>query len=129
MSQEHPSLDLARRIWTAIAEGDAETLRGYLRPQVVWRAFGGGAPAEHSGREPVIEHLARLGESADELRSTLRTVFYNDEGAVLFLGVEARRGTRHLNMDALLLFRFQDGQLAAAFYVPMDQHENDRFWT
>jgi len=129
MIEEHPSVALARQLWNATAEGDPGRLRHLLEDHVVWRVFGGTPQAgEFIGPDQVIDHLAQLGEATDELRSTLHTIFYNDEGAVLFYGTEARRGSRRLTMDYLLMLRFRAGRVAAAFSVPTDQREHDNFW-
>jgi len=129
MSDEHPSIALARRLWSAVADGDGDTLRDLLTDNVVWRAYGESPIGdEYVGPDQVLDHLAQVGESADELRSNLYTIFYNDEGAVLFYGTDARVGAKRLEMDYLLMLRFQEGRVTAAFSVPTDQHEADRFW-
>lgn len=126
---EHPKVKLARAIWAAAAEGDPRRLRELMADDVVWRDYGRSPiSGEYVGPGQVIDHLGRIGEAADELRSTLHTIFYNDEGAVLLYGVDARRGAKKLQLEQLLMLRFENDRLIAAYSVPTDQYENDRFW-
>ena len=129
-ADEHPKVKLARAIWDATAEGDPQRLRELMADDVVWRDYGRSPMSgEYIGPEQVIDHLGRIGEAADELRSTLHTIFYNDEGAVLLYGVDARRGSRSLQLEQLLMLRFENDRLIAAYAIPTDQYENDRFWS
>jgi ketosteroid isomerase-like protein len=128
-SENHPNAILARELWSATAEGDADALRRLFAKDISWQTFGDNplAGAIH-GPEAVLSYLATVGEEADDLCSTLNSLFVNDEGAVIYFHISATRGDKKLEVDYLLLFRLQDGQAVSALMVPVDQKVNDAFW-
>lgn len=127
--REHPNLTVAKELWSAAADGDAEGVTRLLDPDVVWTSAGRN-PLSGVWRGPggVLEYLARIGDSAAELVSTLDSIFVNDEGAVITYHATARRGAAMLEMDYLLVLRIRDGRVRTALMVAADQHVNDGFW-
>ena len=127
--KEHPNVTVAKELWSAAAEGDAEGVLRLLDPEVVWTSTGRN-PLSGVWRGPggVLEFLARIGDAAGELLSTLESVFVNDEGAVITYHTQARRGAKMLEMDYLLLLRMRDGRVYSGLMVAADQHVNDEFW-
>jgi hypothetical protein len=120
---------LARRLWSAVAEGDADSVRSLLASGVTWRSFGRNAlSGEYHGPDGVLDYLARVGESSDDLVSTLDGIFAGDQGAVITYHVEARRGGKRLDIDVVLVLRIAGGKIVRGTVVPMDQYQNDRFW-
>ena len=130
MSGDHPNLTLARRLWGATAKADAETMRDLLAENVVWHASGENPlSGDYHGPEGVMRYLTLVAEIADEVRSDLESIFYNDDGAVLAYKVQANRGPRELSVDILLVLQITDGRVDHALSVPIDQASNDEFWT
>ena len=120
---------LARQLWEAVAEGDAERLGELLAEDVVWVSVGRSwLSGEHRGPDGVLDYLARIGEGAAELSSTLNSVYSSDDGAVLVYHVSARRELKRLEADIALILTFRDGQVSHAVSVPFDQKINDEFW-
>lgn len=129
MAREHPNVELARRLWLSVAEGDGETIEKLCASDVLLRAYGRNTMSgEYHGHEGVFDYLAASGEEADELRSELQSIFANDDGAVLLYHVSATSGSKSLEMETMLLLRIEDGQVTEAHSVPMDQAANDLFW-
>jgi ketosteroid isomerase-like protein len=129
-TEDHPNAVLARELWSATADGDAETLRGLFAEHIVWTTFGKNPLAgEIHGPEAVLSYLATVGEETDELTSTLESVYVNDEGAVIAFHISAIREGRNLEMDYLLVFGIEAGKAVSALMVPLDQETNDAFWT
>jgi ketosteroid isomerase-like protein len=128
--QSHPNAILAREIWSATAEGDAEALRRLLAEDIVWTSYGTNpmAGAIH-GPEAVLSYLATVGEEADALCSTLKSLYVNDDGAVIFFHISAARGDRKLEVDVLLICQFEEGRAVSALMIPADQEANDAFWS
>jgi len=128
-ASEHPNAILARALWQATADGDAEAIGRCLSDGVVWTSMGRNPlSGQHVGPEGVIEYLADVGEAADELRSALEGVYVNATGAVVLYHVSARRGAARLEMDYLLLLRIEDGLVTRGLMVAVDQARNDEFW-
>ena len=129
MSSEHQNSVLAKDLWQAVADGDGERIRLMLDEDVYWTSVGDNPIAgDAQGPDDVLDQLAIIGEITDDLRSSLRSVFVNDEGAVALYHVSATRGTKTLEMDYLLLLRIVDGRVVTALSVPFDPSVNDEFW-
>jgi ketosteroid isomerase-like protein len=126
----HPHLVLARRLWSAIADADVQILREVLAPKTVWRMYGRSPLAgTFEGPEAVIAFMARVGELSDELEASLVDIFVSERGAVMRYRVAARRGSRRLDIEHLLLIEIEEGQIEQAVFAPLDQARYDRFWT
>jgi len=128
--REHPNLTVAKELWSAAAEGDADGVLRLLDPEVVWTSPGRN-PLAGVWRGPggVLEYLARIGEASEELLSTLDSIFVNDDGAVITYHAEARRGAKMLKMDYLLLLHIREERVFSGLMVATDQHVNDEFWS
>jgi ketosteroid isomerase-like protein len=126
----HRNEDVTRRMWTAVADGDSEALEEVLAPGVIWRSVGNNPlSGEYFGPSAVIEYMAKIGDLADELTSTLEEIFTNSNGAVALHRVQARRGPRSLDMEYVIRLRISDGQVVSALSIPIDQAANDEFWS
>ena len=66
----HSHVVLARRLWSAIAEADVQTLSEVLAEKTVWRMYGRSPVAgTYEGVEAVVGFLARVGELSDDLEA------------------------------------------------------------
>jgi ketosteroid isomerase-like protein len=129
LGEEHPNEAIARQLWAGAAEGDAEAIRGVLAAGVVWKSVGRNPlSGEFRGPEAVIDYMARVGESTDELRLDLTDLFVNEGGVVVLYHASALRGARRLELDYVLVLRIRDGLVVDALSVPVDQPRNDAFW-
>jgi ketosteroid isomerase-like protein len=130
MKPDHPHFTLARTLWSAIADGDAESLGLLLAEDVTWRAVGENSlSGTYHGPDEVLDYLARIGEVADEFSSRLENIYTGDEGAVVFYHVSATRGGRSLETDFITRLTVKDGVVVEALMVPIDQRANDEFWS
>ena len=130
MSEEHPNRLLAKSLWSAIAEGDAEAVRQMLAPDVVWRVPGHNPLAgEYRGPDGVLDYLVKVGERADEFSTTLVRTFVSDEGAVVIHHAVGARGAKRLELDVMIMLLVRDGRIHLIQSVPTDQAANDRFWS
>jgi len=130
MKHDHPHFTLARTLWSAIADGDAEALGLLLAADVAWRAVGDNSLSGiYHGPDEVLDYLARIGEETDEFSSRLESIYTSDEGAVVFYHVSATRGGRSLETDFVTRLTVRDGEVVEALMVPVDQRENDEFWS
>lgn len=120
---------LARRLWDATSEGDADALLGLYAPDVVWRSYGSNPLSrEVKGSRAVLDELARFGEGVDDLSSALLDIFASERGAVIHYRVTARRGPKRLETEAVMLLRIEGGRVTRVCVIPGDQERNDRFW-
>jgi ketosteroid isomerase-like protein len=126
---DHPHVTLARALWTAVADSDAEAIRLLLAEDVLWRSVGQNPLAgDYRGPAGVLDYLASAGESVDRLQSSLLDVYLGNDGAILWYHVEAKRGRKTLSMDFALRIGVREARIAEALVVPVDQRKNDAFW-
>jgi ketosteroid isomerase-like protein len=126
----HPNFEFATALWDAVAQGDSLAVRALLAEDVVWHA-GGSHPlsGEFRGRDAVIDYLARVGETADELSTELTDIFVNDRGAVVVYHLSARRELKRLETDLFLELEIRDSSLKRARSVSFDQVASNEFWS
>jgi len=127
---DHPNLEVARGLWSAAADGDADAVQSYLADEVVWTTVGRNPlSGVRHGPDQVLDYLALVGETAEEFSSRMDDVLVSDQGAVITYHVTARRGDKRLEMDYFLMLRVDAGKVASGLMVPVDQYDNDDFWT
>ena len=119
---------LLRRLFAAFGN-DAKQISAALARDIVWRVPGGTAMSgEYHGRLEVVEFLRRTGlETGGTYRSTLHTVFANDDWGVAIYRAQGARNGFVLDVDQALVIRFRDGELAEVTAVPLDS-AFDAFW-
>lgn len=126
----HPNALAARALWEAVADADAEALGELLAPDVAWHVYGSNPLAgDYRGPDGVLDYLAQVGDTADELRSTLRDLFVSEGGAVIAFVVDGTRGERTIHQRLMLRLRISESRIVEAWSVPLDQPLSDRFWS
>ena len=129
VTPEHPNRVLARRFWEAMAAGDSELVASTLSSDVVWRVHGKHPLAgEYDGPAKVLDYLARLGESVDELDSTLLDIYSSERGAVIQHRARGRRGPKRLDNEIFTIVVVEAGRIVEGVVVPADQHASNEFW-
>lgn len=73
---EHPNATAFRRAFTDMMQGDLDTFRGLLAPDVLW--YKAGNPHPVRGRDAVMEIFASLVTSELEFDDQLEDVLAND---------------------------------------------------
>jgi len=127
--EQHPNVQIARRLWNAAADGDANTIAALYAPDVVVRTHGRGPLAgEVKGVRAALENAARAGELVDDLTSELIDIYASDCGAVLHYRITADRGPKRLDGEAFFVMRIENGRIVEADAVPQDQARDDAFW-
>ena len=124
----HANEALLRRLFDAFGN-DAKQISAALARDVVWRVPGGTAMSgEYRGRRDVVEFLRRTGlETGGTYRSTLHTVFANDDWGLAIYRAQGARNGLQLDVDQALVIRFREGELAEVTAVPLDP-AFDAFW-
>lgn len=127
---DHPNAQLARRLWDAIAFGDADGVRAVLAPDLVWRATARGAPwsGTHQGVDAAIDALARIGEATDVFDADLVDVLASDDRIVILFRVHLAIGPRQLDLDYLMLGRVTGERIHDVVTAPLDPVAIEAFW-
>jgi len=127
--KDQSTLAIARGLWAATAEGDADAVARCLAEDIVWDVPGRNPiSGRYQGPAQVLDYLAQIGEAADELVSTLKRVYVEGAGAVVLYHVRASRGVKRLDMNYLLQIETEKGRITLARTFPQDQDANDEFW-
>ena len=130
MSSHEENARLAQRAHEAFVENDRETIEEVFAENIEWHVPGKSwtATVDH-GMEEVFagfEEIMRLTEDA-----------YTDEGidylggenhAIVMAHVTAERDGETLEMDEVVVFGVENGQLHDAWHVPHDLYEWDDFF-
>ncbi len=128
---EHPNLEIARRAWQAVSESDVDALAAIFADSIVWHATGRRTPWEgtHRGRDEMIDHLARVGESVEIFDARLDDVLVSSDRVAFIYHVSARRGDRSLEVDYQLLGRIENGMVVEVWTTPLDPLALETFWS
>ena len=128
MSQEHPNAALTRRVFAAFGK-DAMAISAAFSREIVWRVPGNTRlSGEYRGRRQVVEFLRRtVLETGGTYRSSLTTVFANDDWAVAIYRAAGRRNGIELDVDQAFVIRCEDGLWSEVDAVPLDP-AFDAFW-
>jgi uncharacterized protein len=129
MSDEHPNAALTRRVFAAFGR-DAKAISAALDRDVVWRVPGHTTMSgEYRGRRAVVEFLRRTGLETDgTYRSSLHTVFADDDWAVAIYRATGRRNGVDLDVEQALVIRCEDGLWKDVTAVPLDS-AFEQFWS
>ena len=121
---------VVRRIFDAFARKDGFALRDLFAPDAVWTVPGDGVMGgAYQGREAIFRFLARLPkETEGTYASRLVDVLASDERAAALYRASGERHGRRLDLDQVLLFRFDDGLVAEVLALPSDPGAFEEFW-
>jgi ketosteroid isomerase-like protein len=125
---DHPNAALVRRVFAAFGK-DAKAVSAAFARDIVWRVPGHTVMSgEYRGRRDVVEFLRRTGlETGGTYRSTLHTVFADDDWAVAIYRATGTRNGIELDVDQALVIRVRDGLWQEVTAVPLDS-AFERFW-
>lgn len=125
---EHPNAALVRRVFAAFGK-DAKAVSAAFTRDIVWRVPGHTVMSgEYRGRRDVVEFLRRTGlETSGTYRSSLHTVFADDDWAVAIYRATGSRNGIDLDVDQALVIRVADGLWREVTAVPLDS-AFERFW-
>ena len=129
MSEDHPNAALTRRVFAAFGK-DAKAISAALSREIVWRVPGNTIMSgEYRGRRAVVEFLRRTGlETGGTYRSSLHTVFANDDWAIAIYRAVGHRNGIDLDVDQAFVIRCEDGLWKEVTAVPLDS-AFERFWS
>ena len=125
---EHPNAALVRRVFAAFGN-DPKAISAAFARDIVWRVPGRTVMSgEYRGRRDVVEFLRRTGiETSGTYRSSLHTVFADDDWAVAIYRATGSRNGIELDVDQALVVRMADGLWQDVTAVPLDS-AFERFW-
>lgn len=130
MESEDSNVARIRQAFDAFRRRDSVVIGRLIGDDTVWRVPGRSSMAgEYRGREEIFEFLRTTAVLTDGTYSVdLRSVVGGDEVVAALYRATGRRGDRSLDIDQVLVFRFEDGGWAEVLAVPLDPEAFDAFW-
>jgi uncharacterized protein len=121
---------IVRRIFDAFARKEGLALRGLFADQALWSVPGRGVMAgTYAGREAIFRFLAKLPkETGGTYGSELIDVLASDDRAAALYRARGARHGRTLELDQVLLFRFEHGVVQDVLALPSDPDAFEEFW-
>jgi uncharacterized protein len=127
----HANVERIRDVFRAFAERDGITVGRLLGDDAVWRVPGRSSMAgEYRGRHEIFAFLRRTGELTNgTYRADLKGVWGGDGIVAALYRATGSRGGRELDIDQVLVFRFDGDELREVLAVPSDPEAFDAFWS
>ena len=121
---------IVRQIFGAFARQEGLALRGLFADDAVWVVPGRGVMAgTYRGREAIFRFLVKLPKETDgTYGSELIDVLVSDERAAALYRARGERHGRTLELDQLLLFRFDGSLVREVLALPSDPDAFEAFW-
>ena len=121
---------IVRQIFGAFARQEGLALRGLFADDAVWVVPGRGVMAgTYRGREAIFRFLVKLPKETDgTYGSELIDVLVSDERAAALYRARGERHGRTLELDQLLLFRFDGSLVREVLALPSDADAFEAFW-
>lgn len=121
---------VVRRIFDAFARQEGLALRGLFAEDAVWSVPGSGVMAGvYEGREAIFRFLAKLPkETGGTYGSRLIDVLVSEGRAAALYRASGVRHGRTLELDQVLLFRFEEGVVRHVLALPSDPDAFEKFW-
>ena len=119
-----------RKIFDAFARKEGLALRGLFAVDAAWVVPGRGVMAgTYAGREAIFRFLAKLPrETGGTYGSELIDVLASDDRAAALYRARGMRDGRTLELEQVLLFRFEDGLVQDVLALPSNPDAFEAFW-
>jgi uncharacterized protein len=119
----HPNEEQTRQGYDAFAEGDLETVGGFMADDVVWHVLGRSRlSGEYRGRDEVFRYFATLfQELGGTLNIEIHDVLANDDHAVALTTIRAERNGRTIEQRGVDVYNMSDGKTTEAWTFVEDQ--------
>lgn len=127
----HPNEQIVRDGFAAFKAGDMDALRRIISAGAVWHAPGRNPlSGSYKGIDEILGFFGRTMEmSGGTFAIDIHDVVGNDEHVFAAYGVTARRDSKSLRDNQVLVFHVHDGKVAEAWSLAGDQYLTDEFWS
>ncbi len=129
---EHPHIDIVRRGWRALAEGDAATLQQLCTKDCVVHLPGNHPLAgEHKGLDAALDVARRMREeTGGTLRFEPQQLFVDGRGHVIGIRrMTAERGGRRFDSIGATLCTMVGDRVAGIEIFESDLDRTNEFWS
>ena len=120
------------QFYTALAQGDFETVGALLSDDLVWHQPGKGAlSGTYNGKQKVFAHLGRMAQLSNGTFAIDQVdyVTENEDLVVASVGFAVSANGHSIEMKGVDLFRFENGLIKEVWLFSERIDEEDSFWT
>lgn len=125
-------IEKVRQFYTALAQGDFETVGALLSDDLVWHQPGKGTLSGiYNGKQNVFTHLGRMAQLSNGTFAIDQVdyVTENSDLVVAAVGFAVSANGHSMQMKGVDLFRFENEQIKEVWLFSERIDEEDRFWT
>ncbi len=125
-------IEKVRQFYTALAQGDFETVGALLSDDLVWHQPGKGTLSGiYNGKQNVFAHLGRMAQLSNGTFAIDQVdyVTENSDLVVAAVGFAVSANGHSMQMKGVDLFRFENEQIKEVWLFSERIDEEDRFWT
>lgn len=125
-------IEKVRQFYTALAQGDFETVGALLSDDLVWHQPGKGTLSGiYNGKQNVFAHLGRMAQLSNGTFAIDQVdyVTENSDLVVAAVGFAVSANGHSMQMKGVDLFRFENEQIKEVWLFSERSDEEDRFWT
>ncbi|RRC96605.1 nuclear transport factor 2 family protein [Prevotella sp. OH937_COT-195] len=120
-----------RLFYTALAQGDFETVSALLADDLVWHQPGKGALSGiYNGKQNVFAHLGKMAQLSNGTFAIDQVDYVTENGdlVVAAIGFAVSASGHSMEMKGVDLFRFENGLIKEVWLFSEQIEEEDRFW-
>ena len=125
-------IEKVRQFYTALAQGDFETVGALLSDELVWHQPGKGAlSGVYNGKQNVFAHLGRMAQLSNGTFAIDQVDYVTNNGDLVVASVGFAVSANRLSMEmkGVDLFRFENELIKEVWLFSERIDEEDRFWT
>lgn len=120
------------QFYTALAQGDFETVGALLSDDLVWHQPGKGTLSGiYNGKQNVFVHLGRMAQLSNGTFAIDQVDYVTENGdlVVAAIGFAVSANGHSMEMKGVDLFRFKNDLIKEVWLFSERIDEEDRFWT
>lgn len=125
-------IEKVHQFYTALAQGDFETVGALLSDDLVWHQPGKETLSGiYSGKQNVFAHLGKMAQLSNGTFAIDQVDYITENGDLVVASIEfAVSASGHsMEMKGIGLFRFENGLIKEVWLFSERIDEEDRFWT
>ena len=125
-------IEKVRQFYTALAQGDFETVGALLSDELVWHQPGKGAlSGVYNGKQNVFAHLGRMAQLSNGTFAIDQVDYVTENGdlVVAAVGFAVSANGHSMQMKGVDLFRFENELIKEVWLFSERIDEEDRLWT
>ncbi|RRD78322.1 nuclear transport factor 2 family protein [Tannerella forsythia] len=125
-------IEKVRQFYTALAQGDFETVGALLSDDLIWHQPGKGTlSGVYNGKQNVFAHLGRMAQLSNGTFAIDQVDYVTGNGdlVVAAIGFAVSANGHSMEMRGVDLFRFDNDLIKEVWLFSERIDEEDRFWT